>query len=226
MTSTPRRDPRDADGRCRPSRPDEVGELLAEYPRRSPLPGGALRRLRRRGVDLGKILRGVFDTDDSWFRTGDLMRRDTQRLFLLRRPHRRHVPLEGRDVSTTEVAEAIAPFRGVKEAIVYGVAVPGYEGRAGMAALVVDNFAISISRACATMSRTPCRSMPGRCSCASAPNWSATSTFKPKKSALVADGFDPDRTRRAALFRRPRRAAYARVDADFVAGVKAGAIQL
>ena len=45
---------------------------------------------------------------------------------------------KGENVSTTEVAEAIAAFPGVREANVYGVSVPGYEGRAGMAALVVD----------------------------------------------------------------------------------------
>ena len=44
-----------------------------------------------------KILRNVFEPGDAWFRTGDLMRRDERRLLLFRRPHRRHVPLEGRE---------------------------------------------------------------------------------------------------------------------------------
>ena len=46
---------------------------------------------------------------------------------------------KGENVSTTEVAEAIAPCPGVTEAVVYGVAIPGTEGRAGMAAIVVDD---------------------------------------------------------------------------------------
>src|SRR5207248_1801687 len=45
---------------------------------------------------------------------------------------------KGENVATTEVAEAIAAFPGVQEAIVYGVAIPGTDGRAGMAALVAD----------------------------------------------------------------------------------------
>ena len=42
---------------------------------------------------------------------------------------------KGENVSTTEVAEAIGAFPGVAEANVYGVAVPGHDGRAGMAAI-------------------------------------------------------------------------------------------
>ena len=45
---------------------------------------------------------------------------------------------------TLEVAQALAAYPGVKEANVYGVAVPHAEGRAGMALLVVsDDFDIA-----------------------------------------------------------------------------------
>src|SRR2546429_8835332 len=46
--------------------------------------------------------------------------------------------LKGENVSTSEVSEAICAFPGVKGATVYGVAIPGAEGRAGMAALVTS----------------------------------------------------------------------------------------
>ena len=39
----------------------------------------------------------MFEKGDAWFRTGDLMRKDDARLFLFRRPRRRHLPLEGRE---------------------------------------------------------------------------------------------------------------------------------
>ena len=45
---------------------------------------------------------------------------------------------KGENVSTTEVAEAIRKCRGIVDAAVYGVMIPGTEGRAGMAALIVD----------------------------------------------------------------------------------------
>ena len=45
---------------------------------------------------------------------------------------------KGENVATTEVAEVIGEFPGVLHANVYGVAVPGVEGRVGMATLVAD----------------------------------------------------------------------------------------
>src|SRR5207249_1293351 len=45
---------------------------------------------------------------------------------------------KGENVATSEVAEAICAFPAVREAHVYGVALPGTDGRAGMAALVAD----------------------------------------------------------------------------------------
>ena len=42
---------------------------------------------------------------------------------------------KGENVSTTEVAGAMSGCRGVVDAVVYGVAIPAVEGRAGMAAI-------------------------------------------------------------------------------------------
>ncbi|KAK6046973.1 hypothetical protein COOONC_15523 [Cooperia oncophora] len=44
--------------------------------------------------------------------------------------------MKGEIVSTTEVEAILHPQKGVTDATVYGVTVPGREGRAGMAALV------------------------------------------------------------------------------------------
>ena len=44
---------------------------------------------------------------------------------------------KGENVSTTEVAAAVCAYPGVVEAVVYGVKIPGSEGRAGMVAAVV-----------------------------------------------------------------------------------------
>ena len=51
---------------------------------------------------------------------------------------------KGENVSTNEVAEAISVFSGIQEANVYGVAIPGKDGRAGMAAIIAsDNLDFS-----------------------------------------------------------------------------------
>ena len=133
---------------------------------------------------------------------------------------------KGETVSTTEVAETIATFPGVLEAAVYGVAVPEHDGRAGMAALVIDNvatFDLAGLRAL-LIERLPAYARP--LFLRFRRKLDLTSTFRPKKSELVAQGFDPARAGDPIFFDDRGQGVYARVDADFVAGVKAGAIQL
>src|SRR3989475_188495 len=85
-----------------------------------------------------KILRNVFEPGDAWFRTGDLMRKDEHGYFYFVDRIGDTFRWKGENVATSEVSEAICAFRGVKAANVYGVAIPGTDGRAGMAALVTD----------------------------------------------------------------------------------------
>jgi hypothetical protein len=59
-----------------------------------------------------------------------------ERILFLRRPHRRHLPLEGREHRDIGGGGAITSFPGILDANVYGVALPGTDGRAGMAELV------------------------------------------------------------------------------------------
>ena len=88
-----------------------------------------------------KVLRDVFEPGDAWFRTGDLVRQDANGYFYFVDRVGDTFRWKGENVSTVEVAETLARFSGVREAVVYGVAVPGHDGRAGMAALVVDSVA-------------------------------------------------------------------------------------
>jgi fatty-acyl-CoA synthase len=214
--------PRDADGRCRVSRPDEVGELLAEIRDDPRYPAARFDGYADAASTSAKILRGVFDKDDSWFRTGDLMRRDARGYFYFVDRIGDTFRWKGENVSTTEVAEAIAPFEGVKEAIVYGVAVPDYEGRAGMAALVVDNIAefdldglrAHIEKALPPYARPLFLRFQTELE--------ATSTFKPKKSALVAEGFDPFKVDEPLYFDDRAANAYRKLDAALFDAVVAG----
>ncbi len=45
---------------------------------------------------------------------------------------------KGENVSTAEVSEVLGKFPGVIEANVYGVELPGHDGKAGTAAIVLD----------------------------------------------------------------------------------------
>ena len=83
-----------------------------------------------------KILTDVFKEGDAWFNTGDLIQRH-ERFWMsfvdrLGDTYR----WKGENISTTEVGALLGMAPGVVECVVYGVQVPGSEGRAGMVALV------------------------------------------------------------------------------------------
>ena len=81
----------------------------------------------------------MFEPGDAWFRTGDLMRKDEKGYFYFVDRIGDTFRWKGENVATSEVSEAICAFPGIKQASVYGVAVPGADGRAGMAMLITND---------------------------------------------------------------------------------------
>src|ERR1700716_3102462 len=125
---------READGLCRETGNGEVGEAVGRIDPNDP-------RSRFDGYTNSadtekKILRDAFAKGDAWFRPGDLMRRDAHGYFYFVDRTGATFRWKGENVATSEVAEALSVFPGIKEANVYGVEVPGGEGKAGMAAVV------------------------------------------------------------------------------------------
>ena len=88
---------RGADGFCVKCAPGEAGEGLGKISNDPNTPTGRFEGYAKKEETEKKILRDVFEKGDQWFRTGDLLRQDGSGLFLFRRPHRRHLPLERRE---------------------------------------------------------------------------------------------------------------------------------
>ena len=214
---------RDANGRCLVAGPDEVGELLAEIRDDPKYPAARFDGYADKAATDAKVMRDVFEKGDAWFRTGDLMRRDARGYFYFIDRIGDTFRWKGENVATTEVAEAIGGFPGVHEAIVYGVTAPGHEGRAGMAALVVDDvggFDLAGLRAHVEKS-LPAYARP--LFLRFRPALDATSTFKPKKTELVAEGFDPARVSDPLYFDDRAARAYRRLDAALLSEIASGA---
>ena len=136
-----------------------------------------------------KILRDVFKPGDAWFRSGDLLRRDEHDYFYFVDRIGDTFRWKAENVATNEVAGVISGFEGVTQANVYGVEVPGYDGRAGMAAIVAEGK-LDLPRLRAHVeANLPHYARPVflRLSRES----ETTSTFKFKKTNLVKAGFDP-----------------------------------
>src|SRR5262249_19718853 len=138
------------------------------------------------------IMHDVFKKGDLWFRTGDLMRKDKNGYFYFVDRIGDTFRWKGENVSTTEVEEAVGRFDGVLETNVYGVQIPGHEGRARMAAIVAkDNLNLPalhdyVAQQLPEYARPVFRRIRK--------DRDVTSTFKPKNINLVKEGFDPGRT--------------------------------
>jgi fatty-acyl-CoA synthase len=99
---------------------------------------------------------------------------------------------------------------GVAEAIVYGIPVPGQEGKAGMAALVIEGKFDPKTFADHINGKLPAYAQPVFLRMIEAAE--TTGTFKYRKSDLVADGFDPERVG-ASLYVRGGKSGYQKLTA-------------
>jgi fatty-acyl-CoA synthase len=177
---------RGPDGLCIECGPQEVGEAVGRISAR---PGRNFEGYTKKADTEKKILRDVFAKGDTWFRTGDLMRRDEHGYFYFIDRIGDTFRWKGENVATSEVAEALSAIPGIKETNVYGVKVPGADGRAGMAALVVDgSFDItSLGEKLEGHLSSIARPVFLRLQ----PQIDVTGTFKQRKVELVREGFDP-----------------------------------
>ena len=176
---------RGADGLCIAVARGETGEAIGK------IAGGAARfeGYTDAAATEKKILRDVFKPGDAWVRSGDLMRQDARGYFYFMDRIGDTFRWKGENVATTEVAAAAASAPGVKCANIYGVAVEGYGGKCGMAALEVDsNFDLAAFRA-HLAARLPTYARPVFLRIV--PSLAITETFKQKKHVLAPQGFDP-----------------------------------
>jgi fatty-acyl-CoA synthase len=217
---------RGADGHCRPCATDEVGELIAEIRNDPRLPAARFDGYADEKATQQKVLHNVFKPGDAWFRTGDLVKRDAKNYFYFVDRIGDTFRWKGENVSTTEVAETLQQFPGVQEAVVYGVSVPKHDGRAGMAALVVDSVATFDLDGLRSFvaERLPAYARPLFLRFRS--QIEVTGTFKQRKVELVAEGFDPRRVADPVYFDDRAGGGYARVGEAFVAGLESEDLRL
>ena len=161
-----------------------------------------------------KILRNVFEQGDAWYRSGDLLLRDENDYYYFVDRIGDTFRWKSENVSTQEVAEALAGFPGLLIANVYGVKVPGNEGRAGMAALVLADPAIFDGAAFYrhARARLPDYAVPMFIRLSEEPDM--TTTFKLRKIELVRQGYDSALVDDPLFVRDDDSAAYVPVGAE------------
>ena len=215
---------RNAEGFCIRCDVDEIGEAIGKIVNDPERPSNRFEGYARAEESEKKILRNVFERGDSWFRTGDLMRKDANGYFFFADRIGDTFRWKGENVSTTEVTEAINTFPGIKDATVYGVTVARNDGRAGMAAIVCDNEC-DLSRLYAHLyDHLPDYARPVFLRIRK--TIETTATFKQKKIDLVTQGFDPARITDPLYFNDWSMRSFVPLDAKLYERISAGLIRL
>jgi fatty-acyl-CoA synthase len=219
-TETPARN---AEGHCVACEPNEAGEAIGRLQSGDSKQLGRFEGYADEEATTKKILRNVFVAGDAWYRTGDLMRRDKQGFFYFVDRIGDTFRWKGENVSAAEVTGVIAACPGVQDAAAYGVSVPGSDGRAGMAAIVVGpEFNLQVFRDFLA-ARLPVYARPVFVRIVS--TMELTGTFKLRKHTLIAQGYDP--TLVGGLYWADRTTpAYVPLDADTHRLIQAGMLKL
>nr|CAB3266196.1 very long-chain acyl-CoA synthetase-like [Phallusia mammillata] len=136
-----------------------------------------------------KILHDIFKDGDRYFNTGDLFMCDENYHVYFRDRVGDTYRWKGENVSTNEVSDIVVQGPGIKEANVYGVEIPGSEGRAGMAAVVLEAGELD----CQGLYDYVCDNLPSYarpCFVRVKDCFELTGTLKQRKVLLREEGFN------------------------------------
>ena len=213
---------RGSDGFCIRAETGEIGELIGEI--RSDEARFRFDGYETKEATQKKILRNVFSKDDMWFRTGDLLKRDRDGYFYFMDRIGDTYRWRAENVATGEVAAALSLFPGITQANVYGVRVPGYDGRAGMASLISESEPDLVALKKHLDECLPAYARPVFLRLSK--ETETTSTFKFKKTNLVKAGFDPKKIAEPVFVIDNRIGAYVPVDEDMFKRINNGKFRL
>jgi fatty-acyl-CoA synthase len=180
---------RDAGGFCLRCDTNEAGEAIGRLNADADGITGRFEGYSSAAESEKKILRNVFAPGDAWLRTGDLMRKDGKNFFYFVDRLGDTFRWKGENVSTAQVADVLRQCPGVREAAVYGVTIAGADGRAGMAALIVDAAFDLVAFRAMLSDRLPAFARPVFLRLLA--GLAMTATFKLQTHGLQRDGYDP-----------------------------------
>ena len=178
---------RDENGRVRKVRRGQPGLLLSKITKAQPFDGYTDAEASEK-----KLIRNAFREGDVWLNSGDLLRPQGWRHAVFVDRLGDTFRWKGENVATTDVEAAVAADPRVEAVTVFGVKVPGADGRAGMAAAVLKDGTEFDG---ASLARTVYGRLPGY----AVPlfirvvdSLEHTATVKTKKVDLREQGYGPD----------------------------------
>ncbi|KAH0626658.1 hypothetical protein JD844_001752 [Phrynosoma platyrhinos] len=165
----------------------EPGLLVTKITKNAPFEGyaGDLQKTEK------KILRDVLKKGDCYFNSGDLLMQDREGFIYFQDRVGDTFRWKGENVATTEVETTLAGVSFIQEVNVYGVPVPGHEGKIGMAAMRLKEGLPFDGKKLYDHAKDylPNYAIPRFIRIREA--LEITGTFKQCKGHLVKEGFDP-----------------------------------
>ncbi|XP_059061297.1 long-chain fatty acid transport protein 1 [Achroia grisella] len=178
---------RDSNGKCISCGPHEPGVLLGKIDAKKAIltfSGYADKTASEK-----KMVRNVKEDGDCYFNTGDILVMDHYGYFYFKDRTGDTFRWRGENVSTAEVEGVITTIVGLKDSVVYGVAIPNVEGKAGMVAIADPERKLDIT----TLAKGLKSSLPVYARPLFArilPEPPLTATFKLRKKELVEQGYN------------------------------------
>jgi len=191
-------------------KPHETGEFVGKIVRGHPSRG--FDGYVDKAATEKKICKDVLRRGDMWFRSGDLLTMDEFGWMYFVDRMGDTYRWRGENVSTIEVEAVLSNVLNQQDTIVYGVEVPGVEGRAGMAAIVEPSEGLDLkSFLSAIKNQLPSYATP--IFLRFVQNLDITGTFKMKKMDLQREGFNPQVIEDRMFFYDVVKGAYRQLDA-------------
>ena len=173
-----------------------------------------------------KIGHNIFKQGDSYFLTGDLLVTDEYGYVYFVDRIGDTFRWQGENVSTAEVEAMMSKLLGLRDVVVYGVRVPGTEGRAGMAAIVdPDNAGIDLSALIQGLKeQLPRYARPIFLRIVD--SVTVTGTFKLQKNTLREEGFNVGAVQDKLFYYDAKVGKYLVLDEDKYAKINSGKIRM
>uniref|UniRef100_A0A8D0W013 long-chain-fatty-acid--CoA ligase n=1 Tax=Sus scrofa TaxID=9823 RepID=A0A8D0W013_PIG len=213
---------RDGNGYCIKVPKGEVGLLVCKITNLTPFNGYAGGKTQTEK----KKLRDVFKKGDIYFNSGDLLMIDHENFIYFHDRVGDTFRWKGENVATTEVADVVGMVDFVQEVNVYGVSVPGHEGRIGMASIKMkENHEFDGKK----LFKHVADYLPNY----ARPRFlriqdtiEITGTFKHRKVTLVEEGFNPAVIKDALYFLDDKAETYVPMTEDIYNAINDKALKL
>ncbi|CAG5125654.1 unnamed protein product [Candidula unifasciata] len=181
---------RNASGRCELIQPGEFGLLLAQLTEKVTFDG----YLGPASDTSSRIIKDVLEVGDFYVNTNDVFTMDAEYNLFFKDRIGDSFRWLGENVSTAELSNLMNTATFVQDTNVFGVEVPGYEGKTGMAAINLKEGEELDDEKVHELGSLCRQKLPGY----ARPRFlrfqrqmSLTTTFKQQKTELIKEGFDP-----------------------------------